>query len=375
MKHIMKYQLLSLLRNRALLFWTLLFPIIMMVLYSLTIVNLQYEQQVETIPVAIVDSKTWQEDPQLQAIMKDTKQDDVPLFNIQTLSQKEANDVLMKGEVDAVVTYGNEIHVAFLEYGVSVHIVESFFNTYAQQNIVYQTLSKEEGVHAQSQSPTNYIQTNADENVDISIVSFYSLIAMSALFGSQLIIRSLNDVIANQSVRGARTAIAPLNKKKLLLSSFLVTYLLQLVILSLQMLFLNIVIDVSFGDYWLYVIGLLIVAAAAGNGLGIAVSVGVPFKSFDMKINIVIAISLFCSFLSGMMSTQMKWVIQEYVPILSWINPTALITDALYALYYYGAATRFILNFVALICFTIVCLIFGYVRLRRQKYHALEVQV
>jgi len=83
---------------------------------------------------------------------------------------------------------------------------------------------------------------------------------------------------------------------------------------------------------------------------------------------ITIGGTLFSSFLAGLMATGMKYFVQKNMPIVSYISPANLITDAFYSLYYYDTLNRFWLN-IAILCIislvfcTITCLV-----LRRKTY-------
>ena len=63
-------------------------------------------------------------------------------------------------------------------------------------------------------------------------------------------------------------------------------------------------------------------------GLSLGLMVGTVFKSNEnMKTGIVIAVTMFGCFLSGMMGVTMKYVVDKNVPILNKINPASMITD------------------------------------------------
>jgi ABC-2 type transport system permease protein len=73
------------------------------------------------------------------------------------------------------------------------------------------------------------------------------------------------------------------------------------------------------------------------------------------------------SFLSGMMYHGIKYLVIKAVPILAWLNPANIMTDAFYALYY-GNSSRCALNIAGLLAFGAVFCLVAYSVLRRQKY-------
>ncbi len=104
--------------------------------------------------------------------------------------------------------------------------------------------------------------------------------------------------------------------------------------------------------------------------MGIAVS-SVFKTNENAKTGILISITMFGCFLSGMMGITMKYIIDKNVPILNKINPASMITDGFYSLYYYDTLDRYFFNIVSLIIFTAVMLLISYSSLRRQKYDSI----
>ena len=91
-------------------------------------------------------------------------------------------------------------------------------------------------------------------------------------------------------------------------------------------------------------------------------------KGEGIKYAIVISLTMFCCFLAGMMSTGVKYAIQQSAPIVGYLNPVNLITDAFYSLYYYDGLTRYFENIAILCAFSVVFFLGTYLVLRRQKY-------
>ena len=59
------------------------------------------------------------------------------------------------------------------------------------------------------------------------------------------------------------------------------------------------------------------------------------------------------------------------VPLISWINPANLISDAFYALYYYDTQTRFFTNIAIQLVMIVVISTIVVLRIRRQRYASL----
>ena len=104
--------------------------------------------------------------------------------------------------------------------------------------------------------------------------------------------------------------------------------------------------------------------------MGIAVS-SVFKANENTKTGILISITMFGCFLSGMMGITMKYIVDKNIPILNKINPASMITDGLYSLYYYDTLDRYFFNIASLVIFAVVMLVISYSSLRRQKYDSI----
>ena len=76
-------------------------------------------------------------------------------------------------------------------------------------------------------------------------------------------------------------------------------------------------------------------------------------------------------FLSGMMGITMKYLVDKNIPLLNRLNPANMITDGLYALYYYDTPDRYFFNVISLLAFAFVMILFAVFGLRRQKYDSI----
>ena len=82
----------------------------------------------------------------------------------------------------------------------------------------------------------------------------------------------------------------------------------------------------------------------------------------------MIGVTMVGCFLAGMMYQNMKYVVAQKVPVLSYLNPVNLLTDAFYSLYYYDTLSRYALNIGILCVFIVIFCIGTYITIRRRKY-------
>jgi ABC-2 type transport system permease protein len=90
-----------------------------------------------------------------------------------------------------------------------------------------------------------------------------------------------------------------------------------------------------------------------------------------LKTGVVISLSMIMSYLSGLMSAQVKYQAVKSLPILAYINPGNLIADAFYSLYYYNTYERYFLNVILLFAFSVVFYLVVYFVMRRQQYESI----
>ena len=77
------------------------------------------------------------------------------------------------------------------------------------------------------------------------------------------------------------------------------------------------------------------------------------------------------SFFSGMMIMDIKYWIQNNLPIFSYLNPVNLITDGLYALYYYDNLNRYTTNMICLFIIGLILLLGSLIIARRKQYDSI----
>ena len=160
--------------------------------------------------------------------------------------------------------------------------------------------------------------------------------------------------------------IAPVHKLKTFL------YVLRSPVIHLVEMFLLLFYDLFKHRFWSKTGCILtaIIGSITGLSFGAFVSALVK-KSENTKIAVMLAVSMIGSFFAGMMAPEMKYIIAQKAPILSYLNPVNLITDAFYCLYYFDTFTRYTINVILLCIFILVFCTGTYFIIRRRKYASL----
>ncbi len=365
--HIFKYQLRLKLKDKLGTFWSLAFPIILAILFNLAFTNILSGEEFEKINIAVISE--FEEITEFDSAIAESN-----LFNIKKSNEVEALDLLSTGKISGFITEGQDITITVAKSGISESILKEFVDTYSERTATITNI-----IEANPQVIENGFLENMNVNNDylmekplgsstnIVVIYFYTLIAMVCLLGANFGCDDIINIQGNQSPRAARINVAPENKLKIFLPTLCATMVFHFTIVLIYILFINKVLSVDFGSSLGHVILLAFVACFTGISMGTMLSALINKKQ-SVKMALILGITMFGAFLSGMMAVQIKYWIQKTVPLIAYINPANLITDGLYSLYYYDTFQRYYLNLGILGAFGIIFILITYVVLRRQQY-------
>lgn len=386
--HNFKYSLKILLRNKELLFWTFIFPIILGTFFSMAFSNIEKEESLNIIDIAIVDSGFYQDNDIYKKTFEylSDKNNKDRLFNTVVTNLDNAKKLLIDNKITGYLLFGSDdVRIVVFKNGINETILKYVVDEIESQKEVSSNLIKKEimdnngevnysdlinkinGLFNDDQVKLNNI---SNKNLSYTMVEFYTLIAMAALYGSIIAMTATNKAIANVSNVGMRSSVAPIKKSMILLGGFLASYIVQVIGLSLLFIYTIFVLKVDYGNDFLAVVLLSLAGSLAGLSLGVTVSTLIK-SSERTKTGIIIAITMFWCYLSGMMGISTKYLFDKNLPFLNKVNPAGMITDGFYSLYYYGVGSRFEKNIISLIIFSLLLFLISLISLRRQKYDSI----
>ena len=390
--HNFKYSLKTLFRNKALIFWTFAFPIILGTFFNMAFSNIESSEKFDIINIAIIKNDDFNNNEIFKTAFEELsdKNNDDRLFETRYTTEQEAKKLLEDEEIVGYMKLVNdEPKLTFTTSGINETIFKYVSEEITQTSNIIKYLSEEEikkemiagNYNIDYESIYNrVIELTEEDNVRLNNVSnsnlsytmieFYTLIAMACLYGGLLGAVAINQNLANMTNQGKRVSVSPTSKGKIILSSVLASYITQLVGVALLFLYTIFVLKVDYGNK----LGLDIALAMAGSlaGLSIGVAVATTIKSNDnVKTGIIIAITMLGCFLSGMMGITMKYIIDKNIPIINKLNPASMITDGFYSLYYYDTLDRYIFDIGSLLIFALILIAISYISLRRQKYDSI----
>ena len=390
--HNFKYSLKTLFRNKALIFWTFAFPIILGTFFNMAFSNIESSEKLDIINIAIIKNDDFNNNEIFKTAFEELsdKNNDDRLFETRYTTEEEAKKLLEDEEIVGYMKLVNdEPKLTFTTSGINETIFKYVSEEITQTSNIIKYLSEEEikkemiagNYNIDYESIYNrVIELTEEDNVRLNNVSnsnlsytmieFYTLIAMACLYGGILGAVAINQNLANMTNQGKRVSVSPTSKGKIILSSVLASYITQLVGVALLFLYTIFILKVDYGNK----LGLDIALAMAGSlaGLSLGVAVATTIKSNDnVKTGIIIAITMLGCFLSGMMGITMKYIIDKNIPIINKLNPASMITDGFYSLYYYDTLDRYIFDIGSLLIFAFVLIAISYISLRRQKYDSI----
>ncbi len=390
--HNFKYAFKTLFKNRMLIFWTFAFPIILGTLFNMAFSNIENSEKLDIINIAIINNDDFENNEAFKASFEELSDENNEdrLFNTQYTTEEKAKELLDNGEIVGYMKLKEDKPIlTFATSGINETIFKYVTEEIEQTSDIIKNLSETE---TQKQITSGNYNINYEEiynkvielakedevklknisnsNLSYTMIEFYTLIAMTCLYGGMLSMVSINQTLANMSNKGKRIAVSPTKKGTIILSSLLASYIAQLIGLAILFVYTLFVLKVDYGDNTCLIILLAMIGSFAGLTLG--TFVGTLFKTNEnAKTGILIALTMFWCYLSGMMGITMKYVVDKNVPIINKINPASMITDGLYSLYYYDTFDRYWFNIISLLIFAFVLMLISFFSLRRQKYDSI----
>ena len=394
--HNFKYALKTLFKNKMLIFWTFAFPIILGTFFNMAFSNIEKSEKLDIIDIAIVENEEFKNNEIFKEsfkVLSDENNED-RLFNTKYVTEESAKELLANDEITGYLLLTDTTKVVVNTSGINETILKYVTEEITQSEEIIGTVAEKRIAEMLATNPTEAGNLNSlyekiyaevakiteEDNVNIknissnnlsyTMIEFYTLIAMACLYGGILGMTSINQNLAHMSNKGKRVAVSPTSKLKVVCSSVLASYIASLIGLSLLFIYTIFVLKVDYGNNLPLIILLAMTGSLAGLSMGMAI--GTTLKTNEnTKTGILLSVTMFGCFLSGMMGITMKYIIDKNVPIINKINPASMITDGFYSLYYYDILDRFYFNLASLLVFTFIMITISYISLRRQKYDSI----
>ena len=379
--HNYKYALKTLLKNKALVFWTLAFPFILAIFFNLAFARLHDYDKFEPFDIAIVRDDAYNNEQTFAAAFKTLTSGDDRMFVAKYADFDEADKMLEEEKVEGIVyVKDGQAHVKIKGNGTNQTVLKMTTEQVAQMSGMIDDIADAEQQRAGGTLNPIEVKMKAAEIVqnaqpkisddshvmNVVSIEFFTLIAMACMQGAMLSSEMLNRCLPNLSHRGKRVAIAPTKKSVVVLSNLLAGYTMLLGSVILLILFMRFVLGVDFGDN----MGLIMLLAGIGSltATMFGMLLAVMFKMSDNAKQVVVLIITMVGCLFAGMFGGMKIFFDEACPWMNKINPVGLITDGFYSLLYYDDMTRFIVNASSLVALAAIFFVLSVRNLRRARY-------
>lgn len=373
--HNFKYTLKTLFKNKMLIFWTFAFPIILGTLFNLAFSDIESSEQLKAFDIALVEQG---ENVLFKESFEALSSGENKLFNILEVTLDEAVDLLENDEITGYVIIEESPKIVVKSNGINQTVLKNVVDEINQlQIMISNTIENQylqnmdidyEGIYEKVIAyESDNINDISKANLSYTMIEFYTLIAMTCLYGGILGMTSVNQSLANMSSSGKRLSLSPTSKRKLILSNVLASYIVQVIGIAILFVYTIFALKVDYGNNLPLIILLTLTGCLAGLSLGISIATVLKTNE-GTKLGIILAVTMLGSFLSGMMGISMKYIVDKNIPIINKLNPANMITDGFYALYYYDTLDRFYFDVISLVIFSVVLLTIATISLRRQKY-------
>lgn len=385
--HVFSYRLKCLLRDKESVFWTLAFPVLLATMYHFAFGHLMTgEPAFEPIPVAVADGAAYQSNFALRQMLEAVSADgENQLLRLTVVDREQAERMLAAGEVVGVILPGEgsdtgdatSVSLMVTQSGIRQSILKALLDEYLHSYATVSSIAAANpvalfGLIGELGARESYTQQVSFSDVlpDSSIGYFYALLAMTCLYGGFWGMRNTNDLQADQSPQGARRSLAPTHKMAVVLCDWAAALVVSFGEVLAVLAYLAFALKVQFGSQVGYV--LLTCAAGCLAGVSVGTLIGTMVrKSEGLKVGILVGVNNLMCFFAGLMFVKMKDIIARNAPVLSYINPAALISDAFYSLYVFDNHRRFFTN-IAILCVlsAAMCLV-SFMQLRGERYASL----
>ncbi len=373
--HLYKYRLKAMLNSKTEIFWNFVFPILLCTCFVVAFSSINSKAYLfHTIPVAVVYEKDNPEfEATLTAVAKDDSQGEA-FMSITDCSADDAKEMLKDNSVDAAIIVGDDISVLVDSQGINQTAIQSFISQYIQKASVIKDIASTnpeqlQTVIDQMSDSTEYIQEASltDNKIDPLSSYYFSLIAMTALFGSFFGLQCALQMKADTSGVGIRKCICPAGRGKMIIAEFLATYTLQLATMVTLLLYMKFIVRIDMGTQYGYIALTCAVGSLFGVSFGLFVGC-IPRLKAAVRDTITVSFSLLSSFLAGLMVSDLKMFLQKNAPAVNMINPATLIQDALYSLLIYNTHERYFLNMIILTAYSVILCVVSLLMTRRESY-------
>ncbi len=374
MLHLIKYDIIVKVKNFNAIFWPLFFPLILATLFYFAFGQIE-EADFEAVPVAVVSAE--ETDTVFMEFLKGISDSDEPLIQLNEMSQKEAAEALESHKISGIFTVNETLSLTVSGNGLEESILQSLLESYenSKKTLEAVALTHPEGMEAairQMSEFSDLVQqvSLGGKTTDGNAQFFYALIAMACLYGAFIGFGSAITLQSNLTALAARRCVTPTHKLKLIISEMLSSFLLHFFNLLVLLIYLRYILHLDFEGQFPDMLLISMIGGMIGVAMGIFIG-SIGRMGEGIKIGILLAVSMTCSFLAGLMNNTMKNIVEQHIPVINRINPAALISDAFYCINVYNDTARYTRNLITLSIMCVILIFASFCLVRRERYDSI----
>ena len=374
MFHVIKYNILVKFRNFNMTFWPLVFPLILGTFFFFAFGNLN-DADFETVQVAMVQDAN--SNPLFSFYLEQVEKSDSDLLNIRKMDEKSALTALKSREISGIYYNKTTPSLTINAHGIPESILQSVLESYNNNLHTIQNILKEHpsGILnglSQMSDTRDLVQevSLGGKTIDGNSQFFYALIAMACLYGSFIGFGSAITLQANLTALAARRCVTPTHKLKLIISEQISSFLIGYADVIILLIYLRNILKLDFQGQ----MGKMFTVSLFGSLIGVSMGlfIGSLGKlSEGIKVAVILALSMICSFLAGLMNGNMKDLVEKHAPVINRINPAALISDAFYCINVYDDSVRYYRNLITLAIMSVAFVMASFLLIRRNRYDSI----
>ena len=387
-----KYTVLSLIRERSVLIWSIAFPLILATLFSLMFSNLDEAIKFKPIPSAVVtDSRYQGAEAFAQMIGLLSEEGDEQILDMHRVkSVDEARQLLAEGDIlgfyivneagDPELFVTSETVIGGMD-ALYQTILKDLLDNYVRTRATMETIIELNPQALQDPQLLRSLYERASYTEKINVIAsdasvatryFYALLGFASIMAASIAMLAVTRTQANLSALGARRAIGATGRVKTLVASLLASWLLAFACLLLAFAYMRFLLGIDFGRDMASIFGLL-VASFMTTSLGAFIG-SIPKLGEGIKSGILTGLSCLLALFAGLYGTpsmELADTVARTAPLFQRLNPARQVTDLFYSLYYYDGYVHFFEVVLTLLAIAVVFFVCAALLMRRQRYASL----
>ena len=392
----LKYTVLSLLRERDIVIWVMLFPLILSTLFNSMFVGLEETGwNIDPMPVAVVSNAEGDAGLAFETMMDALSQEgDDALFAPKHVSSAQEAKTLLESQqtiatifVDAQGWPSAEFSPGADDVGVSIErikrtIVADVVDDFCRSRAAIEDIARTNPEALARPEVTDSLMKMADYTQQMNVTHskavdyvryFYALLGFAAFMASMVGLSAVGKALPNISALGARRTVGGTSRARTLVGAVLASWLISFASLLVAFAYIRWVLGIEFGGREVECIIGLAVAALMATSFGALVG-ALPRIPFSAKGGILTGITCLLALFAGLYGTpslQLADKVANSVPWLAAMNPVKQVTDLFYSLYVYTDLAPYLEGLAILLVTTGVFAGVAALLMRRQRYASL----